>query len=91
MKQPDRIRKHSDLSQEQRKEAGVPCSTGPLLIDLYDCDRDRRVDAEPMRKKMMDAATVMGAEIIADSLFLPSRVQSVPMPSLYRFQDHERW
>lgn len=38
-----------------------------VLIDLYDCDRSRLVDADLIRKGMIKAAEVMGAEVIGDS------------------------
>jgi S-adenosylmethionine decarboxylase len=38
-----------------------------ILIDLYECDHDRLVDAERIRQEMLRAAKVMGAEIVGDS------------------------
>ena len=38
-----------------------------VLIDLYECDRERLVDAELIREGMLEAARLMGAEVIGDS------------------------
>lgn len=38
-----------------------------VLIDLYECDRDKLVDADRIRQEMLKAAQVMGAEIVGDS------------------------
>ena len=38
-----------------------------VLIDLYECDRERLVDASLIRQGMLKAAEVMGAEVMGDS------------------------
>jgi S-adenosylmethionine decarboxylase proenzyme len=38
-----------------------------VLIDLYECDHDRLVDAENIKAGMVQAAQIMGAEVIAAS------------------------
>lgn len=38
-----------------------------VLIDLYECDRDRLMDADRIREGMLEAARTMGAEVVADS------------------------
>ena len=38
-----------------------------VLIDLYECDRKRLVDAELIRQGMLEAAELMGAEVVGDS------------------------
>jgi len=38
-----------------------------VLIDLYECDRQRLVDAELIRQGMLEAAELMGAEVVGDS------------------------
>ncbi len=38
-----------------------------VLIDLYECEHQRLVDAGLIRKGMLKAAEVMGAEIVGDS------------------------
>ncbi|MBW1668738.1 MAG: adenosylmethionine decarboxylase [Deltaproteobacteria bacterium] len=38
-----------------------------VLIDLYECDRERLLDAQEIRKGMLKAAGLMGAEVIGDS------------------------
>jgi len=35
-----------------------------VLIDLYECDHDRLLDADRIRKDMVKAAELMGAEVI---------------------------
>lgn len=38
-----------------------------VLIDLYECDRERLLDAEKIREGMITAAKMMGAEIVGHS------------------------
>jgi S-adenosylmethionine decarboxylase proenzyme len=38
-----------------------------VLIDLYECDHDRLLDADLIRKGMLKAAEVMGAEVVGES------------------------
>lgn len=38
-----------------------------VLIDLYDCDHERLLDAETIRTGMLKSAELMGAEVVADS------------------------
>ncbi len=38
-----------------------------VLIDLYECDHERLVNAEEIRQGMLKAARLMGAEIVGDS------------------------
>ncbi len=38
-----------------------------VLIDLYDCSRERLEDADLIRQGMMAAAEIMGAEVVGDS------------------------
>jgi S-adenosylmethionine decarboxylase proenzyme len=38
-----------------------------ILIDLYECDHERLVDADLIREGMLKAAEIMGAEIVGDS------------------------
>jgi S-adenosylmethionine decarboxylase proenzyme len=38
-----------------------------ILIDLYDCNRERLEDADLIRQGMMAAAEIMGAEVVGDS------------------------
>ena len=38
-----------------------------VLIDLYECDHERLLDAEEIRTGMIEAAEMMGAEVVAQS------------------------
>jgi S-adenosylmethionine decarboxylase proenzyme len=38
-----------------------------VLIDLYDCDTEGLKDAAKIREGMLEAAKIMGAEIVGDS------------------------
>jgi len=38
-----------------------------VLIDLYDCEREKLLDVEQIRDGMLRAAKLMGAEIIGES------------------------
>ena len=38
-----------------------------VLIDLYECDRNRLIDAAWIREGMLEAARIMGAEVVGDS------------------------
>lgn len=38
-----------------------------VLIDLYNCNRQRLIDEGVIREGMLEAARVMGAEIVGDS------------------------
>ena len=38
-----------------------------VLIDLYECERERLVDADLIEKGMLQAAELMGAEVIGHS------------------------
>jgi len=38
-----------------------------VLIDLYDCDHDKLLDADRIREGMLKAAEVMGATVVAES------------------------
>lgn len=38
-----------------------------VLIDLYDCETDSLKDASRIRQGMLEAAKIMGAEIVGDS------------------------
>lgn len=38
-----------------------------VLIDLYECDHDRLLDAENIKAGMVKAAQIMGAEVVATS------------------------
>ena len=38
-----------------------------VLIDLYECDHDRLLDAEGIKVGMLQAAQLMGAEVIGSS------------------------
>jgi len=38
-----------------------------VLIDLYECDHERLIDADLIQKVMMKAAEIMGAEVIGHS------------------------
>ena len=38
-----------------------------VLLDLYECDHTRLLDAEEIRKAMIEAAELMGAEVRAHS------------------------
>lgn len=38
-----------------------------VLMDLYECDHERLVDADSIRKGMLNAADIMGAEAVGDS------------------------
>jgi len=38
-----------------------------ILIDLYECDREKLVDAEKIEQEMLKAARLMGAEVIGHS------------------------
>lgn len=44
-----------------------------VLIDLYDCDHEKLLDAQTIREGMLKSAELMGAEVVADSFhtFLP--------------------
>ena len=37
-----------------------------VLIDLYDCDRQSLLDEDQIRKGMLEAAKLLGAEVVAD-------------------------
>jgi len=38
-----------------------------VLIDFYDCDRRKLMDADEIREGMLNAARLMGAEVVGDS------------------------
>jgi len=38
-----------------------------VLIDLYDCDHERLIHADLIREGMLEAAELMGAEVMCDS------------------------
>jgi S-adenosylmethionine decarboxylase proenzyme len=38
-----------------------------ILIDLYECDRETLVDADRIRESLIQAAEIMGAEVIGDA------------------------
>ena len=38
-----------------------------VLIDLYECDHERLLDAEEIKNGMVKAAQLMGAEVVAHS------------------------
>jgi S-adenosylmethionine decarboxylase proenzyme len=38
-----------------------------VLIDLYECDHERLLDADLIRNGMLEAARLMGAEVVAES------------------------
>lgn len=38
-----------------------------ILIDLYECDHQMLIDADRIREGMLQAARLMGAEVVADS------------------------
>lgn len=38
-----------------------------ILIDLYECDRDRLIDSDLIREGMLRAAVIMGAEVVGHS------------------------
>ena len=40
-----------------------------VLIDLYDCDHGRLLDAELIRGGMIQAAELMGAEVVGESFY----------------------
>ncbi len=38
-----------------------------IILDLYECDRGRLTDTRLIREGMLEAARIMGAEVIGDS------------------------